>query len=1606
MPSRERVITTITEGDSENEEPIISEVIEILDDGDSGEHDEPTPLLSRTLTEDVSSQEVEILPNTPSLKENNSGVKSKVVTSKSIGTTNKETAPSPTVSTLPSTSNSKTDKKSGQRTLGFFFRKPAKSSSSASLPKKSKKQNPASVTNHAVSSSVEKDKILVKPKLDPVLKTPTALNPKSKSTETKNAAQQNSVPPSITPQPKPTPRTNLKATVPKKGKPTPKRSKPAYSKTKPLVDADIMAIVLGNSSPTDTNDIVSQTPTHDSQTTVCGVEISALLPELVTRDRHESGKKRTKAKKSPSRDNKAKKACAVEQESTVSTKTGEKDEKLVLETTLVSDKVANNIIPVANNISSNNCEDLAVDGNTKQVLDQECVIPVESSILLNDDKTAAIVEELSISKQIEMEYSKEKKAGGIHSQEHIPITSDEVQIDEGNKNKVCDIVMDVDEDENNVNSSKVIDPQTGDESEIEVAPTRKTSVEGEAREPVTPLLNRTVVPKKTSTELTTAIEGDVDKREVPVEGQTTSDIEKDLIVTDLKPEILIEVSVENESSGRDIATDADSDSIKGSIEDQLHSCQEDVISIKESLTNENSEPVIHDLTPSEELPEAKLESSEQEEGCSQISTTSSTVKGPDSILPANPKDNKDCSTVSDSSSSNTTKVAELRTCQEPESSLQIVALTNPAKEMDCDKAAPSCEYTATTLPETQQTKVCDENENHTSTAKPSPLDKLGKKRKRNPKIQGPSSKGRKSIIAKNDKVVKLGKKKKTNPEVKVPVRQLSEAERSIITQHENMGNLYTKKVAELVERATNGEFVEEEFQRDVPKNGYTDMNLNLITNVCTDEEFRDEWLPGLALLVQGSPLPLNSLAHIAHKKIISEAPDSTDVISINAVISKIKLIASRTQYLLPVPSTSSLTDKVQVDIYSNTDVSMMWRWELSSLDLLDIKYRAMVKKARNARKKTLYHQKSILRLLSALKYSDKQIKSSSKENWESQMAKIHAEEEKVLKYEREEEKARLILGAKAQKEKEKEQKEKEKAQKEKERTQKQIERQKEKDRAEDEKRREKATKEEEKQIKLQVKLKEAANQKKKKDLEAAEGKEQANRQKARMMSFFKSPSVSHQKKCAASGASLKMSIKKVDKTNELRPTIKSNILSDAPVMDSDQFWTLISSDTPPPDTTPFLTLSSKARSSRKKKTQKLNVTVFVNVVSENPFEQQPYDEERTVLIRNKYKYLSFHEDNRPPYYGTWSKETSRLVTGRKPFEKDTTYFDYDIDSEAEWEEGDDEQGENCSMNDNDDDEIDDEEGDSRKYNFQDGWLAQDDDLGPQDENDDEETMVMRRKQIEECNGSANMTRGTKFSPASVVAPIIGGLPHTGAGDTLHYIVSDTSLIEGISKDDACTLLLAHDVISLQPLIELCLDAYPPVVEPDESKIDCSVGSRKKSTKMASQELTDEELKIFVKFVHKCTLKSKDIVVESLRSTHKNLTSSRAQATRKLDLIATKRRLKNGGGVVWEVKNDVLISLGLQDLVITKEERIQEEVLVKPPKNVKKTPNMKVRKKKKENKISPLETCNIPPVVVSPLKATPIDDKLAVMISGNKRKTPPVSAASANLLAAFLNRKKA
>ncbi|XP_047532324.1 chromatin assembly factor 1 subunit A-like [Vanessa atalanta] len=49
------------------------------------------------------------------------------------------------------------------------------------------------------------------------------------------------------------------------------------------------------------------------------------------------------------------------------------------------------------------------------------------------------------------------------------------------------------------------------------------------------------------------------------------------------------------------------------------------------------------------------------------------------------------------------------------------------------------------------------------------------------------------------------------------------------------------------------------------------------------------------------------------------------------------------------------------------------------------------------------------------------------------------------------------------------------------------------------------------------------------------------------------------------------------------------------------------------------------------------------------------------------KLFAFHENRRPPYWGTWRKK-SKFINPRKPFKTDEKLLDYEVDSDEEWEE--------------------------------------------------------------------------------------------------------------------------------------------------------------------------------------------------------------------------------------------------------------------------------------------------------------------------------------------------
>lgn len=282
---------------------------------------------------------------------------------------------------------------------------------------------------------------------------------------------------------------------------------------------------------------------------------------------------------------------------------------------------------------------------------------------------------------------------------------------------------------------------------------------------------------------------------------------------------------------------------------------------------------------------------------------------------------------------------------------------------------------------------------------------------------------------------------------------------------------------------------------------------------------------------------------------------------------------------------------------------------------------------------------------------------------------------------------------------------------------------------------------------------------------------------------------------------------------------------------------------------------------------------------------------------------------RPPYWGTWTKR-SALNIGRKPFQKDPS-LDYDVDSEAEWEEGDDDPGEDVE-NDADDEEekMIDEEGDTRVYNYQDGWLAEDDDLGNEDADEDEATdKLLRESRKRKDNG---------LVPVCIVSPAGGGIPifESRANDDL--LLQDK--VNGIPVQEARHLVSSHTATLLSDT-EVMLDAFPPALVEEREGI-------AEPSNTQSNEPSQEDLRIIARFVHHSSIPSKPSVVEALRNAHPSVTASRAQAQRVLELIADKKKHKESG-IYWEVKKDIIANLDLSDeLKVRKQKFLFQKYLSK------------------------------------------------------------------------------
>ncbi|XP_076802654.1 uncharacterized protein LOC143446757 [Clavelina lepadiformis] len=125
------------------------------------------------------------------------------------------------------------------------------------------------------------------------------------------------------------------------------------------------------------------------------------------------------------------------------------------------------------------------------------------------------------------------------------------------------------------------------------------------------------------------------------------------------------------------------------------------------------------------------------------------------------------------------------------------------------------------------------------------------------------------------------------------------------------------------------------------------------------------------------------------------------------------------------------------------------------------------------------------------------------------------------------------------------------------------------------------------------------------------------------------------------------------------------------------------------------------------------------------------DAKHAINIRAKL--LQFSENVRPPYYGTW-KRKSNCLSARNPLRKDMDLFDYEIDSDDEWEEPG--EGEDIANSDGEDEvDKDEEDDDGDGFFVPHGYLSDDEgvDRDAEDEGSgdiSEQKLKMKQQEFE------------------------------------------------------------------------------------------------------------------------------------------------------------------------------------------------------------------------------------------------------------------------------------
>lgn len=342
--------------------------------------------------------------------------------------------------------------------------------------------------------------------------------------------------------------------------------------------------------------------------------------------------------------------------------------------------------------------------------------------------------------------------------------------------------------------------------------------------------------------------------------------------------------------------------------------------------------------------------------------------------------------------------------------------------------------------------------------------------------------------------------------------------------------------------------------------------------------------------------------------------------------------------------------------------------------------------------------------------SPKQLQKRLESEKKRKQKQLEREERERKKQEEKEEKLRFKQELQKQKQEKEELKKKEREEKEKqkkmEREEKELQKKKEREEKE-QKRREKEEREEQKRKEKEQERLKKQQEIEEKNREKQKQEEQKQKAAAAFANFFVPlKTETEEKKPATQTAFMPFEVKSDMRLapitrNQLTEIQKENLISIVHMQDA-------SAQT-------YLKELKSGRTPRKsnKTWSYIDPSDDVVIVEEDVTLGERVYEEKPKMEKMRAKFLKFHENQRPPYYGTWRKK-SKAIKPKRPLVKDKAYFDYEVDSDDDWEE--EEQGESITGSDGEDKENESE----NEYEVDNEFFVPHGHLS-EDEVDDEET---------------------------------------------------------------------------------------------------------------------------------------------------------------------------------------------------------------------------------------------------------------------------------------------